>query len=87
MARLIFTTWMEFARYIRKFNPKRIYLYVTSDRTVVLRPSVQSKIDSAIYYRATEGQIQAMEDEMGKSGAENVFHVADVEWREDKCNQ
>lgn len=82
MGRMVFADWKEFMRYIHKVGPLRALIYVEMDRTVIMRPSVQSRIDSAVFVKATDAQLKEL---TGMVPAENVFTVAGFEWQEDRA--
>ncbi len=82
MGRILFTEWDEFLKYLGKIGPSRMFVYIEDDGTVIMRPSVQSRIDSAAFVRATDEQLAELYRMVPDA---NVFMVAGFEWQEDRA--
>jgi hypothetical protein len=81
MGRIYFDVWEEFVAYIKKVGVSRVIIYVCAEDSIVMRPAVQSRIDSAVFSGPTDGQIS---DITALVPEENTFHVAVFEWQEDR---
>jgi hypothetical protein len=81
MGRIEFEDWGEFMQYVKKIGHDRVMIYITEASDVIMRPSVQSRIDSAYFEKATELQIKELESFVDAS---NVFMIASFDWEEDR---
>lgn len=69
-----FNSLTEFVNYMEKFNgTKRMFLIITEDESLILRPTVVSNLDSAVIRNVKEVDIK-MEKERFKD-KDNILRV------------
>jgi hypothetical protein len=81
VGRIEFLAWDEFVSYVKKIGHDRVMIFITENQDLIMRPAVQSRIDSAYFEHATDDQIKSLEKLVNKT---NVFTVGSFDWMEDR---